>query len=43
MAALQDYLLMHKNQPHRAVEFAGRWIKEETAKRGSRKPSEKEN
>ena len=38
MAALQGYLLMHKNQPHRAVECAGRWVEEELAKRESRQP-----
>jgi len=41
MAALQGYLLMHKNQPHRAVECAGKWVEEEMAKRETRKPSEK--
>ena len=35
MAALQGYLLMHKNQPHRAVECARRWVEEEMAKRRS--------
>ena len=35
MAALQGYLLMHKSQPHRAVECARRWVEEEMAKRGS--------
>ena len=33
MAALQGYLLMHKNQPDRAVECAGKWVEEEMAKR----------
>ena len=41
MAALQGYLLMHKNQPHRAVECAGRWVEEEMAKREAKKSSEK--
>jgi len=35
MAALQGYLLMHKNQPHRAVECARKWVREEMAKRES--------
>jgi len=35
MAALQGYLLMHKNQPYRAVECARKWVEEEMAKRGS--------
>jgi len=35
MAALQGYLLMHKSQPHRAVECARKWVEEEMAKRGS--------
>jgi len=35
MAALQGYLLTHKNQPHRAVEFVGKWVEEEMAKRES--------
>lgn len=39
MAALQGYLLMHKNQPHRAVECVGKWVEEEMAKRESRKSS----
>jgi len=39
MAALQGYLLTHKNQPHRAVECAGKWVEEEMAKRESRKSS----
>ena len=33
MAALQGYLLMHKSQPRRAVECAGKWVEEEMAKR----------
>ena len=41
MAALQGYLLMHKNQPYRAVECAGKWVEEEMAKREARKSSEK--
>jgi len=41
MAALQGYLLMHKNQPHRAVECAGKWVEEEKAKREARKSQEK--
>jgi len=41
MAALQGYLLMHKNQPHRAVECAGKWIEEEMVKREARKSLEK--
>ena len=39
MAALQGYLLTHKNQPHRAVECAGKWVEGEMAKRESRKSS----
>jgi len=39
MAALQGYLLMHKNQPHRAVEYVGKWVQEEMAKREAREPS----
>jgi len=35
MDALQGYLMMHKNQPHRAVECAGKWVGEEMAQRGS--------
>jgi len=35
MATLQGYLLMHKSQPHRAVECARKWVEEEMAKRGS--------
>ena len=35
MAALQGYLLMHRTQPHRAVECARKWVEEEMAKRGS--------
>ena len=42
MAALQGYLLMHKNQPHRAVECAEKWVEEEMAKREAKKSSEKE-
>ena len=41
MAALQGYLLLHKNQPHRAVESAGKWVEGEMAKRELRKSSEK--
>jgi len=41
MAALQGYLLLHKNQPHRAVKCAGKWVEGEVAKRESRKTSEK--
>jgi len=41
MAALQGYLLMHKNQPHRAVEYVGKWVEEEMTKREGRKSSEK--
>ena len=37
MAALQGYLLLHKNKPYRAVEQAGSWVEEETAKREGRK------
>ena len=43
MAALQGYLLTHKNQPRRAVECAGKWVEEELAKRESRKPSAAKN
>ena len=43
MAALQGYLLMHKNQPHRAVECAGKWVEEEMAKREASKPLKKED
>jgi len=39
MAALQGYLLMHKNQPHRAVDCAAKWVEEEMAKRELRKSS----
>lgn len=42
MAALQGYLLLHKNQPHRAVECVGSWVGEEISKREARKPSEGE-
>ena len=42
MAALQGYLLMHKNQPHRAVECARGWVEGEMAKREARKSSETE-
>jgi len=38
MEALQGYLMMHKNQPHRAVECAGKWVGEEMAKRGQASP-----
>ena len=31
MAALQGYLMMHKNQPRQAVECAGKWVREEMA------------
>jgi len=41
MAALQGYLLTHKNQPHRAVECAGKWVKEEMAKREAKRSSER--
>ena len=40
MAALQGYLLLHKDQPHRAVECVGKWVEEEITKREARKPSE---
>ena len=40
MAALQGYLLLHKNQPYRAVECAGNWVEEETAKRETSNSSE---
>ena len=42
MAVLQGYLLMHKDQPHWAVECAGRWVEGEMAKREARKSLEKE-
>ena len=32
MAALQGYLLMHKNQPYRAVERVGKWVEGEMVK-----------
>ena len=32
MATLQGYLLMHKNQPYRALECVGQWVEEEIAK-----------
>ena len=32
------YLLMHKDQPHRTIECAGKWVEEEMAMRESRKP-----
>ena len=35
MDALLGFLLMHKNQPHQAVECAREWIREEMAKRKS--------
>ena len=35
MDALQGYLMMHKNQPHRAVEGARKWVGEEMAERKS--------
>jgi chaperone BCS1 len=41
MAALQGFLLLHKNQPYRAVECAGKWVEEEMVKREARKSSEK--
>ena len=37
MATLQGYLLLHKNQPYRAVECAESWVEEEAAKREARK------
>lgn len=40
MAALQGYLLLHKNQPHRAVECVGKWVGEEISRREARKSSE---
>ncbi|KAF9649610.1 P-loop containing nucleoside triphosphate hydrolase protein [Thelephora ganbajun] len=43
MAALQGYLLMHKNQPHRAAECAGKWVEEEMAKREAKRSSEKKD
>lgn len=43
MAALQGYLLVHKNQPHRAVECVGKWVEEETAKREARRSSGKKD
>jgi mitochondrial chaperone BCS1 len=43
MAALQGYLLLHKNQPYRAVECARGWVEEETAKREATKSSEKKD
>jgi chaperone BCS1 len=43
MAALQGYLLMHKNQPYRAVECAGKWVEEEMVKREARKSSERKD
>ena len=42
MAALQGYLLMHKNQPYRAVEHAGKWVEEEITKGRSRETVAKE-
>ena len=42
MAALQGYLLVHKHQPYRAVQCAGKWVEEEMAKRESRKSSAKD-
>lgn len=41
MAALQGYLLLHKNQPHRAVKCAAKWVEREMTKRESRESSEK--
>jgi len=41
MAALQGYLLTHKNQPRRAVECVGKWVEEEMVKKEARKSSEK--
>lgn len=41
MAALQGYLLLHKNQPHRAVELARKWVGEEMTKREATKSTEK--
>lgn len=32
MAALQGYLMMHKGQPHQAVECVGAWVQTEKAK-----------
>jgi len=43
MAALQGYLLMHKNQPRRAIECAGKWVEDETAKREAVKTLEKKD
>lgn len=40
MAALQGYLLLHKNQPYRAVECARDWVEEEMAKKEASKSSE---
>ena len=41
MAALQGYLLMHKNRPYQAVECVGKWVEEEMTKREARKSSER--
>ena len=43
MATLQGFLLLHKNQPHRAVEYAEKWVEEEMEKRVTKKSAEKED
>ena len=42
MAAMQGYLLMHKNQPYRAVEYVGKWVEEEMTKERPRETLAKE-
>jgi len=43
MAALQGYLMMHKNQPRQAAECAGKWVREEMANMESGSSSWKED
>ena len=42
MAALQGYFLMHRNQPYRAVDCAGKWVEEEITKEKLRGTAAKE-
>lgn len=41
MAALQGYLLLHKDQPYRAIERAGDWVEEEMTKGETGRPLER--
>jgi len=42
MDALQGYLMMYKDQPRRAVECAGKWVREEMDKKESGSSSRKD-